>query len=154
MTIVVDASVAIKWAVDEEPAEETEASRAIVGRYDVAAPALFDFELASILWVKCRRGVLTPDEADAIALTLQAAPVRRIDGHGLWLRALSLAQEVGHSPYDCAYVAAALEIGADAVVTADRRFVRAFQSWHPPGSQTRPLILPVTEIDRIPPAVA
>jgi len=153
MMIVVDASVMVKWALDEDPAEDTLAARAIMGRYAIAAPSLLQFELASILWVKCRRGVLKPNEAETAAATLQMAPVRLIDGRGLWLTALSLAHDVGHSPYDCAYVAAAMEAGARAVVTADRRFARSFETWHSAAPDARPCVLPVTELHRIPPSL-
>lgn len=149
MILVVDASVAIKWILDEEPAEQTIASRAIIGRHTVVAPRLFDFELASILWSKRRRGLLSATLADSVASALQAAPVRRIDGDDLWLRALSLAVRVDHSPYDCAYVAAGLSAGADAVVTADRRFVRAFDSFHAPAGGGRRFVLPVEELHLI-----
>lgn len=149
MTLVVDASVAIKWVIDEVPLAETTAARTIIGRYSVAAPSLFDFELASILWSKRRRGLLTDSDAAALALALQAAPIRRVNDDGLWLRALSLADSVGHPPYDCAYVAAALVVGAVGVVTADNRFAKAFESWRAPGHPDRPYVVPVTDLDRI-----
>lgn len=147
--IVVDASVAIKWLLDEEPVEDTTHARKIVGRFAAAAPRLFDFELASILWVKQRKGELTAEEGEAVALALHSAPVRRIDDDGLWLRALSIAQNVDHSPYDCAYVAAGLMCDARGVVTCDRRFVRAFETWRAPGLPGRPYVLPVTQLDMV-----
>lgn len=148
MTIIVDASVAIKWVIDEEPLAETAAARSIIGRYEVAAPSLFDFELASILWSKRRRGLLPDADVTAIALALQAAPIRRINDEGLWLRALTLADSVGHPPYDCAYVAAGLLAGASGVVTADQRFARAFQAWRAPHIPERPYVVPVTSAEQ------
>ncbi|WP_448206870.1 type II toxin-antitoxin system VapC family toxin [Azospirillum sp. sgz302134] len=147
--LVVDASVAVKWVLDEDPAAETAAARSIIGRHAVAAPSLFDFELASILWSKRRRGFLTDAEVAPIALALQAAPIRRINDEGLWLRALSLADSVGHPPYDCAYVAAALVAGAVGVVTADQRFARAFESWRAPHAPDRPFVVSVLQMDRL-----
>ncbi len=145
--LVVDASVAVKWLLDETPVEETAQARRIIDHFHVAAPRLLDFELASILWVKQRKGQLTPEQARSAALVLHSAPVRRIDDDGLWLRALALAAEVDHSPYDCAYVACGLVCGAQAVVTADRGFVRAFQAWRSPGLPDRPYVVPVAHLD-------
>ena len=149
--IVVDASVAIKWVLDEEPALDTDCARTIIGHFYVVAPRLIDFELASVLWVKRRNGALIDGAAETIALALQAAPIAKVDDDGLWLRALSLAEDVDHSPYDCAYVAAGLIAGAQAVVTSDRRFVRAFESWRAPHCPGRPFVLPVTQLDLIGP---
>lgn len=144
--IVIDASVAIKWVIDEEPAEEAMAAKSMIGRYEIAAPTLFDFEVASILWSKRRRGLLDDSDVAAVALALQAAPIRRIADDGLWLRALTLADSVGHPPYDCAYVVAGLLSGASGVVTADRRFARAFELWRAPNIPDRPYVMPVTAV--------
>ena len=145
--LIVDASVMIKWVIDEEPLEDGAAARSIIGGFTVAAPRLVDFELASILWVKQRKGLLSREAAEAVALALQAAPVRRVDDDGLWLRTLSLSATINHSPYGCAYVVAGMLAKAEAVVTADRRFVRAFEGWRAPSYPSRPYVVPVTRLD-------
>jgi len=48
----------------------------------------------------------------------------------LWDTALEMAITVNHSVYDTLYVAFAIAVGADRVVAADARFVRAMRA-HP-----------------------
>lgn len=146
--LVVDASVVLKWVIPEDPLAETEAARAIMRRARFVAPRLLDLECASVLWRKLRRGEITRDQADLMALALDSAPLGRVPEAGLWVRALSLAADRDHPPYDCAYVALAERVGADGVVTADRRFARAFSGWGPArASADRPFVVPVTEAD-------
>lgn len=58
-TIVVDASVAIKWVVEEEGSD----AAAALADQDLTAPSLLMVECANVLWVKARRGELTSSEA-------------------------------------------------------------------------------------------
>jgi predicted nucleic acid-binding protein len=115
--MVVDASVAVKWVV---PEAGSEAAVALLGR-ELAAPSLWLAEAASALLEKCRRGELTDDEARARAQDLLDAPIEAIDLPILLPSALRIATELGHSVYDCFYLAAAL-LRDTALVTADHRF--------------------------------
>ena len=68
---VVDASVAIKWFIDEP-----DSARAVtLLRHPIAAPDLLAPECANILWKKVGRGELRTDEAGAIALALEGAGI-------------------------------------------------------------------------------
>ena len=66
--VVIDASVAIKWVVDEEGSDD--AVPLIVGPA-LSAPDLLTSECGNILWKKARRGELTRDEA-SLAMNLLA----------------------------------------------------------------------------------
>ncbi|EKV31697.1 hypothetical protein C882_3447 [Caenispirillum salinarum AK4] len=141
--IVVDASVAVKWVVTEEPVEETAAARLLTRRARLAAPRLLDAELGNILWRKRRKGELTADEAEEAAIVLENAPLERGAEAGLWLRALALAAEMDHPVYDCVYVALAERLQAAFVVTADRRFAQRFASGSAPHTEGAPLVIMV-----------
>lgn len=60
MIWLVDASVALKWVL-EEP--ETDLSRRLIGHANVAAPDFLLLECANVLTRQVRRGVM--DSADA-----------------------------------------------------------------------------------------
>ncbi|SOD96420.1 type II toxin-antitoxin system VapC family toxin [Caenispirillum bisanense] len=146
--VVIDSSVVLKWALPEEPLE-TAAARSFMGRRGLVVPELFYLEISNILWKKQRRGTVDVAAADVAMALVEASPLHPIADRRLWTRALELAYEVDHPAYDCAYVAAAEQTQAAAVVTADRRFVRAFESWRAGHVPHRPLVLHVTEALRI-----
>lgn len=120
-TLVVDASVALKWLVDEPGSE---AALSLQGR-DLAAPALLHIEAANVLRTLAARGAATPAQALDLLALLQTAPVTIVDpDDALEARALELALDLGHPVYDCVYLALAERLGR-ALVTADRRFLKA-----------------------------
>ena len=70
---LVDASVVIKWFVDEVYAE---AARGLQeDQYELSAPDLLWPECGNILWKKVRRGGLTPDEAGLLGGGLEQQPI-------------------------------------------------------------------------------
>lgn len=119
-TLVVDASVAIKWVVEEEGSD---AAVALRSRFRFASPELLIPECANILWKKAQRGELTGDEAVLAARLLERSGVALLSMAGLLERSTSLAIALSHPAYDCVYLAAAIETGAR-FVTADQRLVR------------------------------
>ena len=119
--VVVDASVAIKWVI-EEPGSAA-AALLLDGRPLHAPPLLF-VEAANAFWVMTRRGAIErAGAADALS-QLRQAPFATPPTADLMPQALSLAQTLDHPVYDCVYLALAL-IREVPVVTADRRFVSA-----------------------------
>jgi predicted nucleic acid-binding protein len=124
VTLVVDASVAIKWLVEEDGSEAAFALR----DRDLAAPALLRIEAANVLRTLAARKATTPDEAAALFSLLQAAPVTLVDhDDALEARALQLALALGHPVYDCVYLALAERMGRT-LVTADSRFLKALRA--------------------------
>jgi predicted nucleic acid-binding protein len=121
--LVVDASVAVKWVVDEEGSE----AAAELAIEDLEAPDLLYVEAANVLWTKAQRRELTEAEAaERLALLLEA-PLRLIPSKGLLERAQALAFELEHPVYDCVYLALALDRDTE-LVTADGRFVNALSA--------------------------
>ncbi|MRX50757.1 PIN domain-containing protein [Paracoccus sp. S-4012] len=122
--IVIDASVAIKWLVDEDGSD---AALALQGR-DLAAPALLRIEAANVLRTLVARRAATRDEARDLFALLQDAPVTIVDhDDALEGRALDLALDLGHPVYDCVYLALAERMDR-CLVTADGRFLGALRS--------------------------
>jgi predicted nucleic acid-binding protein len=119
-TLVVDASVVLKWVVDEPGSAAAAALRASF----LAAPELLLEECANVLWVKQRRGELTADEARERLRLLFEAPVQLVPSAGLLNRALELGIHLDQTVYDCIYLALALHLDGQ-LVTADRRLAEA-----------------------------
>ena len=117
--LIVDASVAVKWVVDEPDAEAAEA----LLEQRLAAPTLWLAEAANALWTKCRRKDITEQEVHDGCRMLAQAPVTRIELDPLLPTAARLALELGHPVYDCFYLAAA-QLRDTYLITADRRFAR------------------------------
>jgi predicted nucleic acid-binding protein len=128
VTLVVDASLAVKWAVEEEYSEEALRlwdlcqARAEV----VEAPPIFRPEVTNVLHRKARRGEMDLGEARRAAEYLVGA-VAIGEPPGLYGRAMDLAAafRLG-AVYDSLYVALA-ELEGCEMWTADRRLVNAVQ---------------------------
>jgi predicted nucleic acid-binding protein len=118
---VVDASVAAKWVLQEA---DSDAARRIVEHAQLMAPDLLWAELGSLLWRRQRNGELTAAQAREMLLTLRAFPIRTHGMFPLLPLALEIAMTIGHSVYDCVYLALADEENCR-VVTADRRLQNA-----------------------------
>lgn len=119
-TLVIDASVAVKWVIEEEG---TAAALALRKGHRLIAPDLLVAECANILWKKVRRCELTAQEGDLAAKLLQRADVDLMPMRPLFPAALRLAILLDHPAYDCVYLALALERRAR-FVTADERLLR------------------------------
>lgn len=123
-TLVVDASVALKWLIEEEGSSEAER----LFDQDLLAPALLRIEASNVLRTLVKRDALDAVQAVDLMAMLQEAPLTIVDhDDALERRALEIALELEHPVYDCLYIALAERIGAT-VVTADKRFLRALQN--------------------------
>lgn len=117
MTLVIDASVALKWVL-AEPGQD--AADALLDQ-DLIAPSLWLLEAANALWRRNLRGELSASEAEERLSELFNAPVTSIPIEDDLSMAAALAQRLGHPVYDCLYLALAIREQTQ-VVTADRRF--------------------------------
>jgi predicted nucleic acid-binding protein len=118
--LVIDASVAIKWVVEEEGTSEALALR---GRAKLIAPDLLVAECANILWKKVARRELLKNEALVAAALLETADIELYPMRSFLAAATKLAIEMDHPAYDCLYLVAALENGCR-MATADERLLR------------------------------
>ena len=119
-TLVIDASVAVKWVVEEAG---TAAALSLRKRAKLVAPELLIAECANILWKKVRRNELSKDEARLAARLLQGADLELSPTRSLLEAATRLAIELDHPAYDCLYVALAAANNCP-FVTADERLLR------------------------------
>jgi len=121
MSLVVDASVVIKWFIDE-PLHEN-ARRFLKTGESLHAPDLLLAEIGNIAWKKVIRGEIGEEQARKIALSLRDLPVSLLDSSELLERALQLALSIKHPVYDCLYLACAEYLGAT-LVTADEKLTK------------------------------
>ncbi len=120
MTVVVDASVAVKWVIPEVLSEQAQSVRGGADR--LLAPDLLLPEAANALWKKLtRREISAGEAAQAIDLLMASGLDLRPSGPLLG-RALALARRLRHPVYDCIYLALAQAEGAT-LITADRRLL-------------------------------
>lgn len=119
-TIVVDASVAVKWLIPEP--DSAVAERLCEGR-NLIAPELIEVECANILWKHVRRGEISRSDAFTGIQDLRRSPLNLVRDSELLIEAQGLANDFDHPIYDCLYLALALRKDVP-VITADVRFAR------------------------------
>jgi predicted nucleic acid-binding protein len=120
VSIVLDASVALKWVFEERG---TDAALALQSE-PLVAPAIWLAEAGNALWRRMRIGEITAEQAYARLSELRASPVATLAIEPFIDKALQLAIELDHPIYDCVYLAVALDQDTH-VVSDDRRFVAA-----------------------------
>jgi predicted nucleic acid-binding protein len=119
---VVDASVVVKWFVDEVHAEA--ARRLLADEYAFSAPDLLWPECGNILWKKVQRGELTTQEARLIREGLELQPLHIAPCRLLLEPALEIALDTGRTVYDSCYLALAM-LTESPLVTADQCLFKA-----------------------------
>lgn len=119
-TLVIDASIAVKWVVEEHGTPEALALRQ---KAKLIAPELLVAECANILWKKVKREELLKQEALLAARLLQGAEIELLPTRSLFEAATRMSIEIDHPAYDCLYIALAVEKECP-FVTADERFLR------------------------------
>ncbi|WP_234729596.1 type II toxin-antitoxin system VapC family toxin [Acidocella facilis] len=135
MPVVVDASVGLKWVLEEPDSPLAEAL--LSSEADLLVPDFWLNEATNVLWLQVRKKIFAPDEArEALALlraVIHPTPTGDLALHDV---ALDIGIEVNHSTYDTLYLAFAVAMGASAVVVSDAAFLRAMQSHPDPNLST------------------
>jgi predicted nucleic acid-binding protein len=116
--IVIDASIAAKWFLEEEHAAE--ALRLTEPAYDLLAPELLWVEVAAALRRRFRRGQMPLATFNETILDLLNVDVTPMAVTPLVRRATRFAVLLDHGVYDCIYLALAAAEGCQ-LATADRR---------------------------------
>ena len=118
MNLVIDASVAIKWFVEEDLSEK--ALRLFDRREPFCAPDLIVPEVTNIAWKKTIRGEIAEEQALEIAKAVQGDTLMLYPSVLLNDRALEIALALNHPVYDCLYIACAEAVGG-VLITADQK---------------------------------
>ena len=117
MPLIVDASVAVKWIVEEPLRDE---ALELVRLNDVVVPDLLPAEVRNALVNRVRRRLSTIEEARAAATAFRAIPLIIERSSDQLERAFDLALAFEHPVYDCLYLALAMARDLH-LVTADLR---------------------------------
>jgi predicted nucleic acid-binding protein len=127
--VVVDASVAVKWVVEEQHSAQANLLLQCEARH---APDHWQAEAVNALWSKVFKGELVATDAEERMAVLLRAPVRVAAISGLLPRAFAIAVARSVTIYDSLYIALAerLEIP---FITADEALIRRM-SQHPGGT--------------------
>jgi predicted nucleic acid-binding protein len=120
VTLVIDASVAIKWFIDEP---FTEQALALLNDGEpLIAPELILAEVLNAAWKRARRGDIRWLHFHEISAALNTPLLALEPLHSLARRAAEVAEQLDHPLYDCFYLALAEQRDA-AFVTADQRLL-------------------------------
>jgi predicted nucleic acid-binding protein len=123
LTLVVDASIAIKWLV-AEPGHEV-AAALLLDFPETSAPDFGLVDVGNALWKKVRRAEMRAGRVEQALASLPQffdvlLPARRFVG-----RVLQISLELDHPIYDCLYLACAEENAAK-LTTVDARLMRRY----------------------------
>ena len=121
--IVLDASVVLKWFVDEEDSDQALRLREefYTGEREIVIPDLLLFEVANALRYNPS---FTAEEIKEAVKTLFDIEIEIITPtYSLLAKAIELAESLDVTCYDAAYLALAEELGFE-FITADARFYR------------------------------
>ena len=128
--VVVDASLAVKWLIEEEDSDK---AHALLRSWEdqeirLAAPYLMLFEVTNTLHQLVLRGQLTLGDSARLISRLLRPQLELHQSAQLHVRALELASELQQgASYDAHYLALAEQFDCE-LWTADRRFHRAAES--------------------------
>ena len=125
-SVVVDASLAVKWLVEEDDSDKAHAALRSWVAQDITriAPHLMPFEVANALHRRVFRGELNVGDSTRMIARLLDSRLQLHQPSGLHIRALQLASHLKQSAaYDAHYLALAESFGCE-LWTADERFYR------------------------------
>ncbi len=118
MTLVVDASVACKWLIEED--DSVEAAPLLARGEPLVAPDLIIPEVCNAMWKKLRGGQATPAQAKAAVEGLAGLFDDLVASVRLAVRAFAIAETLRHPVTDCFYLAVAEQVDTR-LITADAR---------------------------------
>jgi predicted nucleic acid-binding protein len=126
---VLDASVAVKWAVPSVQETLTTESLHLLRRYtdgeiNFIVPDVFWAEVGNVLWKGVRQRRWQPGVAERAASDMRKRNFFTVSSLDLMADALRIAYANDRSVYDCLYVALAIQFQVD-MITADERLANA-----------------------------
>jgi len=133
--LVLDASVAIKWAMPLAREPLTDEALRLLRRYvsgeiEFIVPDVFWAELGNVLWKGTRQRRWRQDEAEDVATDMRARDFPTVSSSVLLPEALRIDLSHDRAVYDCLYVALAVQSKSE-LVTADERLANALAAHLP-----------------------
>jgi predicted nucleic acid-binding protein len=132
---VLDASVALKWAIP--PANETLTAESLQllqeyvnGKIDLLVPDIFWAELGNVLWKGVRLRRWSQAVAQRIASEMHARNFSTVPSRTLMTEAMRIAFAYDRAVYDCLYVALAIRSKSQ-MITADECLANALAAYLP-----------------------
>jgi predicted nucleic acid-binding protein len=127
MELVLDASVVIKWFLEEKSSKEALRYRQqhLEGKISLVAPALLPFEIVNALCTKTKTKL--PTILEAIEVYKFTGITEYFLTEKLAQAAATLSKNYKISAYDAAYVALAQDLGCQ-FITADKKLYRKVKS--------------------------
>ena len=127
--LVLDVSVAVKWALPESGETLTTEALELLNRFGKAevefiVPDLFWLELGNALWKAARIGRCKPEDAAESMAAMRARGLATLSSDGLLEQALSIAITFDRTMYDSVYVALAMQTHCE-LITADEKLANA-----------------------------
>ena len=126
-SVVVDASLAVKWLVEEDDSDIAHAALQVWVAQDITriAPQLMPFEVANVLHRRVLRGDLNAGDSLRMMALLLESSLELHQPPEIHVRALQLASQLKqNAAYDAHYLALAESLGCE-LWTAHERFYRA-----------------------------
>lgn len=124
MTAIIDTNVVAYYLLDTRPFAE-EASAFWRALEAPAAPAIWEAELANVVWMSVRTGVLTLAEGHRRLGLAAKLGVQSVANRRLWRGALTRAMTSGCAVYDTLFVELAARRRLP-LATFDRKVLQAF----------------------------
>lgn len=122
---VIDASVAVKWFIEEEGSQRAE--HLLDERVELYAPRILLGEVANALWKSVKRGEVPMPLAEEALRRLPRTVRFLFDTDDFLREALQMAVALDHPVYDCLYVEGARRRELR-LVTADTGLIRKFSA--------------------------
>ncbi len=133
MRFVLDASVAAKWFLPDEPFSAIALdllSSATAGTTEFIVPDVFFSECGNILWKAAKRQRLSTEETLAAIGVVRDLETQTVAAGGLLEKTLQIARSYDRSFYDSLYLAVAAQQQAD-LITADEKLANATAAYLP-----------------------
>ena len=129
-SVVVDASLAVKWLVEEDDSDKAHAALQSWVAQDITpiSPHLMPCEVANALHRRVLRGELNIGDSIRMIARLLESRLELHQPPGLHVRALQLASQLKRgAAYDPHYLALAESVGCDLWTTDERFYLAASQ---------------------------
>jgi predicted nucleic acid-binding protein len=132
MRLILDASVALKWVLNEDDSDLARELRAdyLAGAYEFIVPDIFPAEIGHALVRAERRGLIDVGEASLLATRILFILPDLYPNLDLISRAIDIASKHRVGVHDCVYVALAEQENIP-LLTADRKLLDALRDKFP-----------------------